>query len=287
MVAATTLILARMKNNTSNNLQLSLFDESFFAETPKSNDMKMGTMLQPVASKPSPMQQNIPEKADAEEALRKRKKRQRLKVTLCNGETICDASATTTMTRTIERIGVERVAALGMTNCHIPLVARKVYEQYADWTKEIQPGWYIMAQGDTEQKYLQLKSIVSQLRLYIKVELGNCDSLPSQSNERKSTSRKKKARLEVEFADGTIVTNYDAQHTFVSVAKLIGIDKIKHTNINIGGKPIITSTHQYNCQVQLSSEEWLTIPAQIKDKYKILRVMSSMTHVSINIKIID
>lgn len=275
-----------MKTNTHDCLQLSLFDDSFFNDLAEQDvEEKATPKPQTIALETKPVPQEA-KRPQADDAFRMRKKRQRLKVTLANGETICDASATTTMALAIGRIGVERVAALGMKSCHIPLVAQEVNSQYADWTKEIQSGWYLMAQSNTDQKYMQLKSIVAQLGLDIKVELGNCDSMPSKSNDGKSTSRKKKAKLEVEFADGTMVSDYDSQHTFVSAAELIGIDKIKRTNLNIGGKPIVTTTRQYTNQVQLSSGEWLSIPAQIKDKYKILRVMSSMTHVSLNVKII-
>ena len=93
-----------------------------------------------------------------DEKLRVRGKRQRLKVSFADGTIVCDVSATITMMQVIDKIGVERVAALGMEVCHVPLVSRDVAPRYAEWTKEIKPGcgWYLMAQSDTKQKYIQV-----------------------------------------------------------------------------------------------------------------------------------
>ena len=99
-------------------------------------------------------------KTDAPANTRMRAKRRRIRVTFDDGTTICDTSATATMIMTIEKIGVERVASLNMENCHVPLVSRQVVDRYAEWTKQMADGWYLMAQSDTKQKYMQLKSIM-------------------------------------------------------------------------------------------------------------------------------
>lgn len=54
-----------------------------------------------------------------DEKLRVRGKRQRLKVSFADGTIVCDVSATITMMQVIDKIGVERVAALGMEVCHV------------------------------------------------------------------------------------------------------------------------------------------------------------------------
>ena len=96
-------------------------------------------------------------------SMRLRAKRKRIRVTFGDGTVVCDVSATATMIMAIEKIGTERVAALNMESCHIPLVSRTVVDRYAEWTKPMADGWYLMAQGDTEQKYCQLKSVITSL----------------------------------------------------------------------------------------------------------------------------
>ncbi len=63
-------------------------------------------------------------------------------------------------------------------------------------------------------------------------------------------------------------------------------DKVKKPHLQIAGKPIVTAEKKYSNQVRLLSGDWLTVPAQVKDKYKFLRVLSSMTHTPFEVKII-
>lgn len=278
-----------MKKTTSDG-QLPLFDDSFFDElTPQSAELPLSKYEQVVQCDDNQSSQpnaKVQKTNKVEDDFRLRKKRNRLKVSFEDGDIICDASATTTMIQAIKKIGVERVASLEMISCHIPLVSTKVNPQYAEWTKEIQPGWYLMAQSDTNQKYLQLMSIVKQLALNVKIELGDFETFQFISNQNGSTSKKKKTRLEVAFPNGSTICEYSPQHTLKEVVERIGTIKIKQTNLNISGKPIITSSQSFHSQVQLKSGEWLTIPAQTKDKYKVLRVISSMTHTPFDVKII-
>ena len=65
------------------------------------------------------------------------------------------------------------------------------------------------------------------------------------------------------------------------------LERIKKINIKIGGCPITTPHKKYNGQVKLDSGEWLTVPVTVKDKYKILRAISSLTHESFEVRIIE
>lgn len=218
---------------------------------------------------------------------RQRAKKRRIKVTFADGTELCDANATTTMIQAIEKIGVERVASLGLEVCHIPLVGQEVNQRYSYWTKPISNGWHLMAQSDTKQKYMQLKSILTQLSIEATVELGEFDAISATSHARKGDTRKKKAQLSVTLPDGMVLQGVNPLHTYVMVIYHIGLERIKKTNIKIGGSPITTPHKKYNGQVKLDSGEWLTVPVTVKDKYKILRVISSLTHEPFEVRIID
>ncbi len=223
----------------------------------------------------------------ADEKLRERGKRHRLRVTFADGVVICDANATTTMIQSLKKLGVERVASLGMTLCHVPLVSREIVARYAPWTKEISDGWYLLAQSDTKQKYMQMKSIIVQLNEDVKVEMGDYEQLVVNNNEGKRKGGKAKAKLSVTFTDGYQLCTSDHQQVVLETVRVVGVDKVKRTHLQIAGKPIITFEKKYNNQVRLPSGEWLTIPSQVKDKYKMLRVLSSMTHTPYEVKIIE
>lgn len=229
-----------------------------------------------------------PKKVDADNSatggeIRLRAKRRRLRVTFADGTVLCHASATATMIEAIDKIGVERVASLGMESCHVPLVSTSVAPRYAQWTKPIKEGWYLMAQSDTDQKYMQLKSIVAQLALDVRIELGDFETM--EADKTGQTGHRKKSKLCVSFPDGFAVSSCDNQKVVVATIEHIGFDKVKKTGLQFAGKHIVTPVKSYNCQTQMPTGEWLTVPPQAKDKYKMLRVISSITHTPFDVRI--
>lgn len=224
-----------------------------------------------------------------DEKMRARGKKQRLKVAFADGTVICDVSATVTMMQVIDKIGVERVAGLRMEICHVPLVSKEVTPRYAEWTKEIKPGcgWYLMAQSDTKQKYMQLKSIFLQLGISATIEMGDFEALASDKNEGNRKVHKKKSKLCVTFTDGFVICDKDHQHVYLDTIRYVGIDKVRKANLQITGKPIIAKERKSTSQIQLSTGEWLAVPQQAKEKYKVLKVISSMTHTPFEVKIIE
>lgn len=292
--------------------EMSLFDDSFFEDVSSKGDELLPVEQNketPVKKKSEKqlyfeeLEENARQKMEKavrtgksvnvsmpiDEKLRVRGKRQRLKVSFADGTIVCDVSATITMMQVIDKIGVERVAALGMEVCHVPLVSRDVAPRYAEWTKEIKPGcgWYLMAQSDTKQKYMQLKSIFLQLGMSVKIELGDFESLASEKNDGKRKVYKKKAQLRVVFADGFVVCSNDHRHVFLETIRCVGLEKVKKTNLQIAGNPVVTKERKSASQVQLSTGEWLTVPSQVKDKYKVLKIISSMTHTPFEVKIVE
>ena len=49
------------------------------------------------------------------------------------------------------------------------------------------------------------------------------------------------------------------------------------------GKPLITSTKQYNGQIEIGEKRWLMIPPQTKDKLKTLIIISATLHLSLEV----
>lgn len=252
-------------------LELLFLDEpAADAETARKKGRNVGTRQQPLLTND----------------VRQRAKRKRLKVSFPDGTVLCDVSATLTMIMAIEKIGIERVASLGMENCHVPLVSRTVDPRYAEWTKPMSGGWHLMAQGDTGQKYRQLKSIALQLSVDVVIKMDDFDSMMPKKGLRKVDTRKKKARLKVVLSNGMIVCGDNPLQTYRQTIVAVGLDKIEKTNLKVGGNPIITSTKRYNGQVPLPSGRWLTVPATTKDKYKVLRIISALTKTPLEVEIL-
>ena len=113
--------------------------------------------------------------------------------------------------------------------------------------------------------------------------------IPKTTSENTADTRQraKRKRIKVSFADGTEFCDANATTTMIQVIEKIDLERIKKINIKIGGCPITTPHKKYNGQVKLDSGEWLTVPVTVKDKYKILRVISSLTHEPFEVRIIE
>lgn len=216
---------------------------------------------------------------------RLREHKKLLRVTFPDGTVFCDKSPSQTLLQTIRHIGTETVASLGLEVCHVPLVSQSIHERYEKWIKPIGDGWYIMLQSDTDQKFRQLISINNQLRLNLIIEM-NADIKAKSSNGNKRGAKKAKSQLMITFPDGNIVAGFNTTDTFVSFVEYVGADKVSKINLHIAGRDLVTPTQKYAGQMQLSNSKWLSIPNTTKDKYKIVKVISSMTHTNCEVTII-
>ena len=219
-----------------------------------------------------------------EEKLRQRAKKNLLRVTLPNGKVICHKSATMTFIEVLVEIGSENFDKITIENCHFPLLSKEIYPKFKDWMKPVCDGWYANMQSDTRQKYMQLMSIKNQLGIDIVVEMGT-DFITSDAKIIQKT-KKKDSKLLVKFPDGESICGENTIDTYIDTIRKIGVDELKRRGIEYSGKPLITVTKQYNGQVQVGENRWLTIPPLTKDKVKILRVISSTMRLNLEVNII-
>jgi len=201
-----------------------------------------------------------------------------------DGTVICHKSATMTMIDALVAIGSENFHKITTENCHLPLLSKEIYPKYKDWMKPVCDGWYINAQSDTGQKYMQLTSIKSQLGIAMEVEMGigfiTSDAKVVQK------SKKKDDKLLVRFPNGEYAAGENPIDTLIDAIWQIGPDNIRRKELTFKDKPIITLSKQYNGQVQVGQNLWLTVPNQTKDKYKMLRIIDVMMKLGLEISII-
>lgn len=259
-------------------------DETFDAVSAAVGDVRKSDIAKPAKAyaKEQREQPNTPKRK-----IQERSARRRLKVTFPDGTVINEKNATLTMIATIERLGIERVAELKMECCHVPLVSKEVVPKYKDWTKPMKDGWYLLSQSDTDQKHLQLLSIKNQLGEEFKVETveGYLGKLDGEGGTKGKSQHKSKRTLIVKLDNGTVLRGINHADIFVEVIKYIGIDKVASSNVKISQKPIITSTRQFNNQVELSHARWLTIPNMVKDKYRAIVILASVARLRFEVSI--
>ena len=72
----------------------------------------------------------------------------------------------------------------------------------------------------------------------------------------------------------------------VTVENSRALERVEKLNLTYNQKNFITSSQQYNSQVQIAKDKWLVIPASTKDKVKMLNVMNVVLHLGIKIEYI-
>lgn len=216
-----------------------------------------------------------------EEVKRGRAKKKLLRVTFPNGKVLCYKNTTGTMIATMQELGIDIMSKVKLKLCHLPLLSKEIHPKYKEWMKPVCDGWYLNTQSNSDSKFLQLNAINEQLSLGLKVELG--EDFETQENPNKEKRIKYKDKLLVKFPDGQYFANNSSTDTFLEVIWEIGVDKIKQKEMSWCGKPLITTSKIFNGQVQIDNQRWVIVPNTTKDKVKLLRVISAMLRINMEI----
>ena len=150
--------------------------------------------------------------------------------------------------------------------------------------KPVCDGWYVNTQSDTGQKYMQLISIKSQLGIAMEIEVGS----GFITSDAKVVQKSKKATddLLVKFPNGYYAAGENPIDTLIDAVWQIGPENIRRKELMFKGKSIITMSKQYNGQVQVGQNFWLTVPNSTKEKYQMLRIIDVMMKLGLEITLI-
>lgn len=217
--------------------------------------------------------------------IRTRAKKKLLRVTFPDGEVICYNNATSTMIAALNKIGSDKFPVINLELCHLPLLSKEIYPRYKEWMKPVCDGWYLNAQSNSDNKYLQLCAISDQLSLGLGVEIGT-DFETQATSPNKEKKRSTKDKLLVKFPDGEYVANGRALDTYLETIWKLGIDEIMRKNLTWSGNALITTSQVANSQIQVGERCWVVVPSLTKDKAKLLRVIAAILKIKLEITII-
>ena len=99
----------------------------------------------------------------------KKSSKTNLRVTFPDGKVIENRFAYETLYEVVKLAGTEKVRALGIVQCGVPLVSNTLDNFYNQ--KEIGKGLYLITHSSTVQKRQQLERISEALKLGLKVEI--------------------------------------------------------------------------------------------------------------------
>ena len=118
----------------------------------------------------------------------------------------------------------------------------------------------------------------------MEVEIG--DNFITQKAAVSLRGRKRDDKLLVKFPNGEYAAGENPIDTLIDAIWQIGPENIRRKELEYKGKPIITLTKQYNGQVQVGQNFWLTVPGQTKDKYKMLLIINALMKLGLEVSII-
>ena len=216
-----------------------------------------------------------------EERLREREKPQKLRVIFPDGETLCYTSSKETFVQTLRRIGIDRLSTVDIMADGAPMITKTIIPKHQRHMESLGDDWYVNIGGSTHTKYMRLKSISEKLNLGLII-----DKSDDFKGEKVSRGSKGVSFLQVSFPDGTVIGESNTTETFFETVIKIGIERVERLNLTHNKKNLITSSQQYNSQVQIAKDKWLVIPASTKDKVKMLNVMNVVLHLGIKIEYI-
>lgn len=219
-----------------------------------------------------------------EQNMRTRASRQYIRVTFPDGKEFCYKSSTSTMIAVLKYIGADNFPKIKLELCYLPILSKTPYPKYEKYMKSVCDGWYLNTQSDTTSKYMQLCSINQQLKLGLKIEIGT--DLPTTEDPDRVKKTKVKDKLLVRFPDGEYFANASSTDTFLEVVWQLGVDEIKRKDLQWGDKELITHTKLYNGQIQVGENRWIYVPTSTQNKVKLLRVISAMLRIKLDISVI-
>ena len=219
-----------------------------------------------------------------EQNMRTRASRQYIRVTFPDGKEFCYKSSTSTMIAVLEYIGAKHFRKITLEIGHLPILSKTRHPKYEKYMKPVCEGWYLNTQSDAKSKYMQLCSINQQLGLGLKIEVGT--DLPTQEDSGKGKKTRVKDKLLVRFPDGEYFANANNTDTFLEVVWQLGIDEIKRKGLQWGDKELITHTKLYSGQIQVGENRWIYVPGSTQNKVKLLRVISALLRIKLDISVI-
>ena len=94
-----------------------------------------------------------------------------LRVTMPDGKVIVHNKAKDTFIDVIKEIGVEKVRAIGLKFCKIPIVSNRRDEKYGTAQHPVDGGWLILTHSSTADKKKMLDRIANALHINMMVEI--------------------------------------------------------------------------------------------------------------------
>ena len=98
-----------------------------------------------------------------------------------------------------------------------------------------------------------------------------------------TTSKPTQKKLIVKFPDGTIISNDDAEETYIDALWEFDPDSIMLNHICFNGVSIITSENTKDGRVQVGVNQWAYVPSLTTNIKRVLEIISKALNIEVEI----
>ena len=94
-----------------------------------------------------------------------------LRIVFPNGKVIENRNASDSLVEFIQYVGIDKVRAVGLYRCKIPLVSNTIDKKYSHQQKVLGNGWFVIVNTSTAAKKKDIEAISEAYNLGVKVEI--------------------------------------------------------------------------------------------------------------------
>lgn len=207
-----------------------------------------------------------------------------LRVELADGTVLEHKNVSTTYCETIKSIGPEEISILGICHAGVNIVSRELDFKYADYQRSIGDGWYVMTNSSTLSKYQDLKRIIEEYGINMRVILVPLDAAQLTDPEKET-----REKIKVFFPDGRIIQPYKVYQALVAVVEYAGAERVQALNIMCCGDNLILKrpSPPYEKQCKPVEGGWLcNTYSGTPTKYKQIREISDRLGLGLVVEIV-
>lgn len=223
----------------------------------------------------------------------------KLYVEFPDGNAYCYNIVKETFIQVLRHIGSEKLKKINLEVCHRPLFSETIYPGYKNYMSLVDNGLYVISQGDTSTKYMQIKSISDQLDLNLKIcfvsslldayniyckNKDDIDFLKLHTG--RSRKQKKGCYIKLKIQNEKDKYFSDSNKLYYSIIEILVSDIVDNSKITYKDKLIATSKKLYDNQTYLYGY-WLTVPASTKSKLKVLNTICAICNLDMKFSFVD
>lgn len=173
------------------------------------------------------------------ETLPKKSKSIILRVELPDGRILENKNVSTTYCEAIKYIGPEEVNILGISHAGVNIVSRELDLKYAEYQRSIGDGWYVMTNSSTQNKFNDLRKIIREYGIDMKVDKVPLDPTSPMMLKAAELGETSRAKIRVAFPGGRTIQPNLVLEALIEVVKYAGAERVHNLGIVCCGDNLV------------------------------------------------